>query len=361
MCSTLPAPWCAMAARDDVLTGRLRLRTWADADRPAFAALNADPEVMRAPASGARPGRERRADGPAPLGWDRARDRALGRRASRRDGVLLGWAGLNPMPAARRARGSGRSAGGWPRAAWGHGYATEAATEASGSPVELGRRALWSMTVLRTSARSPSCAGSGWSSTAGSSMRGSPEGHRLRQHVAYVLELGPCPEIRRLDPASTPRSVSVRTTGLGCIDVTDLRATDASASSASSRAARRERDLLAGGCGRRASAPRARPPRPPPARPSAGRPARPGRRPPRSPGPRPPVPASRAARASSRACWAAATAFLGLAALALGGLVLGLARLRRRPPASTRRASAVEVARRPPASAPGSLGPPNPP
>jgi RimJ/RimL family protein N-acetyltransferase len=31
---------------DDVLTERLRLRTWTDADRPASAALKADPEVM---------------------------------------------------------------------------------------------------------------------------------------------------------------------------------------------------------------------------------------------------------------------------------------------------------------------------
>ena len=80
-------------------TARLLLRGWTDADRAAFAAMNADPEVMRH-----FPQALDRAASDAMLdrfvaGWAQ---RGLGLWAVERraDGLLLGWAGLNPMPEA---------------------------------------------------------------------------------------------------------------------------------------------------------------------------------------------------------------------------------------------------------------------
>ena len=132
---------------EEVLTERLRLRTWTDADRPAFAAMNADPVVMEhLPAVLDRAGSDvlmdRLRDG---LG--RTRPRALGGRAAfRRGAARLGRA----QPDARRARpGAGEWEIGWrlARAAWGHGYATEAATEGLRVARERGFPRVWSMTV----------------------------------------------------------------------------------------------------------------------------------------------------------------------------------------------------------------------
>jgi len=109
-------------------TPRLRLRSWQEADRPAFAALHADPEVMR--------------DAGGPL--DRSRsDVKLDRYVAAferygftrwaiesRDGEFLGYAGIMPS---RPAHPLGDHVDiGWRlvRSAWGRGYATEAAEAA---------------------------------------------------------------------------------------------------------------------------------------------------------------------------------------------------------------------------------------
>lgn len=110
-------------------TPRLLLRPWRLQDREPFAALNADPEVMR--------------HFPAPL--DRATSDAFADRIGARlddlgwglwavevDGVFAGFTGLNPVPEAVRDLLVGRpeTEVGWrlARWAWSHGYATEAAT-----------------------------------------------------------------------------------------------------------------------------------------------------------------------------------------------------------------------------------------
>jgi RimJ/RimL family protein N-acetyltransferase len=113
----------------EVRTARLLLRGWRDADRPSFAALNADPEVMRHfPAPLSKAASDRLVDAFIES-WE---ERGFGQWAVERaaDGQFLGFTGLSRpsfeapfMPAVEV---------GWrlAREAWGQGYATEAARAA---------------------------------------------------------------------------------------------------------------------------------------------------------------------------------------------------------------------------------------
>jgi len=110
-------------------TERLRLRQWRDGDLAPFAALNADPGVMEHfPAPLSREESDalaaRLRDAMASRGWGLW---AVERRA---DDAFLGFAGLTPvrreMPFAPAVEIGWRLA----RAAWGSGYATEAARAA---------------------------------------------------------------------------------------------------------------------------------------------------------------------------------------------------------------------------------------
>ena len=92
-------------------TARLRLRPWRAGDRAPFAALNADPEVMRF--------------FPKPFGRAES-DAMVGRRV---DGAFLGMVGLARVQVALPGAPDGAIEAGWrlARAHWGRGYATEAA------------------------------------------------------------------------------------------------------------------------------------------------------------------------------------------------------------------------------------------
>jgi RimJ/RimL family protein N-acetyltransferase len=108
-----------------ITTERLLLRRWREADREPFAAMNADPEVMRY--------------FPSPLSTDES-DRLIDRIEARfetvgigqwaverhEDGTLLGFTGL--APATFEAAFTPAIEVGWRfrRSAWGNGYATEA-------------------------------------------------------------------------------------------------------------------------------------------------------------------------------------------------------------------------------------------
>ena len=107
-------------------TDRLLLRRWRDADREPFAAMNADPEVMR--------------HYPAPLdraesdaGFERIGARmaehgfglwALERKADR---AFLGFTGFQHVPVACPIEGEIEIGWRLPQAHWGQGYAREAA------------------------------------------------------------------------------------------------------------------------------------------------------------------------------------------------------------------------------------------
>ncbi len=113
---------------DDIVTARLRLRPWRADDRAPFAALNADPEVMR--------------HFPATL--DRSFSDALAARLAAHvdqhgwgmwalegpDGRFLGFCGVAPVTFTAPFTPALELAFRLARDAWGHGYATEAARAA---------------------------------------------------------------------------------------------------------------------------------------------------------------------------------------------------------------------------------------
>ncbi|HWB68373.1 MAG TPA: GNAT family N-acetyltransferase, partial [Solirubrobacterales bacterium] len=112
-------------------TERLRLRRWRAADREPFAALNADPEVMEY-----FPGPLERAQSDAlietiELGFER-HGFGLWALEQRESGAFLGFTGL-AVPGFE-AHFTPAVEIGWrlDRAAWGNGYATEAARAALG-------------------------------------------------------------------------------------------------------------------------------------------------------------------------------------------------------------------------------------
>ena len=131
---------------DEVQTERLLMRRWRADDVDAFAALNADPEVMQYFVT--RPDRAQTERGIA--GWEaRFELQGYGLWAIERvdDHVLLGMTGLNPVPPKIGVEGMEV---GWrfARHAWGHGYATEAANAALAVARKAGLRSIWSFTAV---------------------------------------------------------------------------------------------------------------------------------------------------------------------------------------------------------------------
>jgi len=173
---------------EPIRTPRLVLRQWRTDDRTPFAALNADPEVMRY----------------FPATLDRAASDAMVDRISARieaDGVglwalerrdtgeFIGFTGLAPMP--DWSPGTGRFEVGWRlcRAAWGQGFATEAACEALRVATKLGEPEAWSLTAATNERSIAVMRRIGLEYATAMEHPGLPVEHVLRPHVFYRKDL----------------------------------------------------------------------------------------------------------------------------------------------------------------------------
>ena len=182
-----------VARFDNLRTERLLMRRWRDADRRPFAAMNADPEVMRYfPAALDRAASDESVDRIEALferqgfGLWALEEAATGR--------FLGFTGLNPMPTG--VPGAGGMEVGWRLAqhAWHRGYATEAAMAAVDVAFTgAGLAEVWSMTAVLNEPSQAVMRRLGMVLHANFDHPSVPVGHALRPHVVYRLQ-SPLPQ-----------------------------------------------------------------------------------------------------------------------------------------------------------------------
>ena len=185
-----PTPSAGMADDVDITTERLVLRRWREADREPWAAMNADPEVMHHfPSTLTREECDEAIDRYRAHFDEHGHGLWVVERAA--DGVFLGFVGLNTV--SFDAHFTPALEIGWrlARAAWGHGYATEAARAVVERARERGIEELVSFTVP---ANEPS-----WRVMERIGMTHDPAddfdhprvepGHPLERHVLYRLRL----------------------------------------------------------------------------------------------------------------------------------------------------------------------------
>lgn len=171
-------------------TDRLLLRGWQPEDREPFAALNADPEVMRHLAT--RP-LERAAS-------DRLADRIEAGLTERGFGFwalehkheqrFIGFTGLGPMPEGVPGSGGFEVAWRLAREAWGQGLGTEAALAARDAAFDrLGLSELFALTALLNGRSEAVMRHLGMTRVQEFEHPAIPAGHPLRWHVLYRLEV----------------------------------------------------------------------------------------------------------------------------------------------------------------------------
>lgn len=172
-----------------LVTERLLLRQWREADLAPFAALNADPRVME---FFPRPLDRAESDALAARLSAFIRERGFGFWAAERkaDGAFLGFVGLNAP--AWTAPFTPCVEIGWrlARACWGQGYATEAARAALAFGfATLGLAEIVAFTVPgnRRSRAVMERLGMHRDPAADFEHPAVPEGHALRRHVLYRL------------------------------------------------------------------------------------------------------------------------------------------------------------------------------
>ncbi|HEY2551843.1 MAG TPA: GNAT family N-acetyltransferase [Streptosporangiaceae bacterium] len=172
---------------DSVSTSRLLLRRWRDSDRAPYAALNADPEVMRHfPATLDRQASDASVDRIERLFEQQGF--GLWALELRESGEFIGFTGLNPMPDG--VPGAGGMEVGWRLAsrAWHQGYATEAARAAVDVAFDgIGLPELWSMTAVLNLPSQAVMRRLGMAPDSYFEHPALPHGHRLRPHVVFRL------------------------------------------------------------------------------------------------------------------------------------------------------------------------------
>jgi RimJ/RimL family protein N-acetyltransferase len=171
-------------------TERLILRRWRDSDREPFARLNADPEVMR---HFLRPLTREESDAFVDRIETRFGERGYGLWAVERkeDGTFLGFTGLAYQTFEAPFTPCVEIGWRFDRAAWGHGYATEAARTALHFGFdEVGLDEIVSFTSLSNapSIRVMERIGLHRDPRDDFDYPNMPEGHPLRRHLLYRLK-----------------------------------------------------------------------------------------------------------------------------------------------------------------------------
>lgn len=173
---------------DRIETARLVLRRWRDEDRDGYAAMNADPVVMRyLPATLDRAASDSHVDRIEEL-FDQ-QGFGLWALEVAATGEFIGFTGLNPMPDG--TPGAGGMEVGWrlARHAWHHGYATEAAAAAVDVAFNgAGLDELWSMTAIVNQPSQAVMQRLGMTAYAHFDHPKLEAGHPLRPHVVYRLQ-----------------------------------------------------------------------------------------------------------------------------------------------------------------------------
>jgi RimJ/RimL family protein N-acetyltransferase len=177
-----------MARFDHIRTDRLIMRRWRAADREPYAAMNADPAVMRYfPATLDRAASDASIDRIEEL-FD-AQGFGLWALEIADTGMFIGFTGLNPMPPGVPSAGGMEV--GWRLAehAWHQGYATEAARAAvSVGFGGAGLGQIWSMTAVLNEPSQAVMRRLGMTRCAHFDHPRIAAGHPLCRHVLYRLD-----------------------------------------------------------------------------------------------------------------------------------------------------------------------------
>ncbi len=164
------------------------MRRWQESDRAPFAALNADPEVMRHfPATMTREQSDAFVD-KIEAGFD---ERGWGLWALEAGGAFIGYTGLQPV--SFDAHFTPAVEIGWrlARGAWGHGYASEAARAASAfafADLHLGELVSFTTAANERSRAVMERIGMTRDRDEDFEHPAIPAGHEMRRHVLYRLQ-----------------------------------------------------------------------------------------------------------------------------------------------------------------------------
>lgn len=172
---------------DEIRTPRLRMRRWTDADREPFAAMNADPEVMRY-----FPSLQERAASDSLIerieGTFESRGFGFWALETLADGDFIGFTGLGVLPEGVPAAGQVEIGWRLVTSAWHQGFATEAARAAVELAFdELELPELWSMTAVRNLPSRRVMERLGMTLHDEFDHPRVPEGNPVRPHVMYHL------------------------------------------------------------------------------------------------------------------------------------------------------------------------------